>query len=105
MTAHIKPQRPLNGINYLRVLGIALSKIYYTQTNCIIASDNYIGRIRPLWMVPKPAHNGCESWLQSVWAVGRHLSQHSSAADAFASHGTCKQLAPQITVIWWCTAV
>ena len=35
----LKPQRPLNRINYLRVLGIALSKIYYTQTNCIIASD------------------------------------------------------------------
>jgi hypothetical protein len=50
-------------------------------------------------MVPKPAHSGCESWLQSVWAVGRHLSQYSSAVDAFAAPGTCKQLAPQITVI------
>jgi 1,6-anhydro-N-acetylmuramate kinase len=50
-------------------------------------------------MVPKPAHSGCESWLQSVWAVGRHLSQYSSAVDAFAAHGTCKQLTPQITVI------
>jgi hypothetical protein len=50
-------------------------------------------------MVSKPAHNGCESWLQSVWAVGRHLSQYSSAVDAFAAPGTCKQLAPQITVI------
>ena len=50
-------------------------------------------------MVPNPAHSGCESWLQSVWAVGRHLSQFSSAVDAFAAPGTCKQLAPQITVI------
>ena len=50
-------------------------------------------------MVPKPAHSGCESWLQSVWAVGRHLSQYSSAVDAFAAHGTCKQPTPQITVI------
>ena len=50
-------------------------------------------------MVPKPAHSGCESWLQSVWAVGWHLSQYSSAVDAFAAPGTCKQLAPQITVI------
>ena len=48
-------------------------------------------------MVPKPAHSGCESWLQSVWAVGRHLSQSSSAVDAFAAPGTCKQLTPQIT--------
>ena len=56
-------------------------------------------------MVPNPAHSGCESWLQSVWAVGRHLSQSSSAVDAFAAPGTCKQLTPQITVIWWCTAV
>jgi hypothetical protein len=31
-----------NGINRLRVLGITLSKIHYTQTNCIIASDTYI---------------------------------------------------------------
>ena len=50
-------------------------------------------------MVPKPAHSGCESWLQSVWAVGRHLSQYSSAVDAFAAHGTCKQPTPQITVV------
>jgi hypothetical protein len=52
-------------------------------------------------MVPKPAHSGCESWLQSVWAVGRHLSQYSSAVDAFAARapGTCKQLAPQTTVV------
>ena len=50
-------------------------------------------------MVPNPAHSGCESWLQSVWAVGRHLSQSSSAVDAFAAPGTCKQLTPQITVI------
>ena len=50
-------------------------------------------------MVPKPAHSGCESWLKSVWAVGWHLSQYSSAVDAFAAPGTCKQLAPQITVI------
>ena len=49
-------------------------------------------------MVSKPAHSGCESWLQSVWAVGRYLSQYSSAVDAFAAPGTCKQLAPQITV-------
>ena len=49
-------------------------------------------------MVPKPAHSGCESWLQSVWAVGRYLSQYSSAVDAFPAPGTCKQLAPQITV-------
>ena len=55
-------------------------------------------------MVTKPAHSGCESWLQSVWAVGRHLSQSSSVVDAFAAPGTCKQLTPQITVIWWCTA-
>jgi hypothetical protein len=34
-----------------------------------------------------------------VWAVGRHLSQSSSAADAFAAPGTCKQLTPQIIVI------
>jgi hypothetical protein len=47
-------------------------------------------------MVSKPAHNGCESWLQSVWALERHLSQYSSAVDAFAAPGTCKQLAPQI---------
>ena len=51
-------------------------------------------------MVPKPAHSGCESWLQSVWAVGRHLSRYSSAVDAFAAPGTCKQLTPQITVVW-----
>ena len=51
-------------------------------------------------MVPTPAHSGCESWLQSVWAVGRHLSQSSSAVDAFAAPGTCKQLTPQITVVW-----
>ena len=50
-------------------------------------------------MVPNPAHSGCESWLQSVWAVGRHLSQYSSAVDAFAAHGTCKQPTPQITVV------
>ena len=50
-------------------------------------------------MVPKPAHSGCEGWLQSVWAVGRHLSQYSSAVDAFAAPGTCKQLAPQIIVV------
>jgi len=50
-------------------------------------------------MVPNPAHSGCESWLQSVWAVGRHLSQSSSAVDAFAAPGTCKQLTPQITVV------
>ena len=50
-------------------------------------------------MVTKPAHSGCESWLQSVWDVGRHLSQYSSAADAFAAPGTCKQLTPQITVV------
>ena len=48
-------------------------------------------------MVPKPAHSGCESWLQSVWAVGRHLSQYPSAVDALAAPGTCKQLTPQIT--------
>ena len=58
-------------------------------------------------MVPNPAHSGCESWLQSVWAVGGHLSQSSSAVDAltFAAPGTYKQLTPQIIVIWWCTAV
>ena len=50
-------------------------------------------------MVPNPAHSGCESWLQSVWAVGRHLSQYSSAVDAFAAPGTCKQLTPQIIVV------
>jgi hypothetical protein len=50
-------------------------------------------------MVTKPAHSGCESWPQSVWDVGRHLSQYLSAADAFAAPGTCKQLAPQIIVI------
>ena len=50
-------------------------------------------------MVPNPAHSGCESWLQSVWAVVRHLSQASSDVDAFAAPGTCKQLTPQITVI------
>ena len=50
-------------------------------------------------MVTKPAHSGCESWLQSVWDVGRHLSQYLSAADAFAAPGTCKQLTPQITPI------
>ena len=50
-------------------------------------------------MVPNPAHSGCESWLQSVWAVGRHLSQSSSAVDAFAAPGTCKQLTPQIIVV------
>ena len=49
-------------------------------------------------MVPKPAHSGCESWLQSVWAVGRHLSQRLFAVDAFAAPGTCKQLAPHIIV-------
>ena len=51
-------------------------------------------------MVPKPAHSGCESWLQSVWAVGWHLSRYPSAVDAFAAPGTCKQLTPQITVVW-----
>ena len=50
-------------------------------------------------MVSKPAHNGCDSWLQSVRAVGRYLSQYSSAFDAFPAPGTCKQLAPQIIVI------
>ena len=77
--------------------------MYYTQTNCIIASDILAvrGHARPRRMVPNPAHSGCESWLQSVWAVamGRHLSQYSSAVDAFATPGTYKQLAPQITVI------
>ena len=51
-------------------------------------------------MVPNPAHSGCESWLQSMWAVGRHLSQYSSAVDAFAAPGTCKQLTPQINAIY-----
>ena len=51
-------------------------------------------------MVPTPAHSGCESWLQSMWAVGRHLSQYSSVVDAFAALGTCKQLAPHIIVVW-----
>ena len=51
-------------------------------------------------MVPNPAHSGCESWLQSVWAVGRHLIQSSSVADAFAAPGTCKHLTPQITLVW-----
>ena len=78
---------------------MALPKNYYTQTNCVIASDNYIGCTRPRWTVPKPAHSGCESWLQSVRAVGRYLSQHPVAADAFAAPGTCKQLTPHITVI------
>ena len=50
-------------------------------------------------MVPKPAHSGCESWLQSMWAVWRHLSQYPSAVDAFAAPGTCKHLAPEITVV------
>ena len=50
-------------------------------------------------MVPNPAHSGCESWLQSVWAVGRHLHQYSSVVDAFAAPGTCKQLTPQIIVV------
>ena len=97
----LKPQRPLNRINYLRVLDIALSKIYYTQTNCIIASDILAvrGHARPRRMVPNPAHSGCESWLQSVWAVGRHLHQYSSVVDAFAAPGTCKQLTPQIIVV------
>ena len=46
-------------------------------------------------MVPEPAHNGCEGWLNSMWAVGRHLSQYVSAVDAFAapgSAGTCKHM-------------
>ena len=47
----------------------------------------------------KPAHSGCESWLQSVWAVWRYLSKYSSVVDAFPAPGTCKQLAPQIIVI------
>ena len=51
-------------------------------------------------MVPKPAHSGCESWLQSVGAVWRHLSQYSSAVDAIAAPGTCKQPTPQIIVVW-----
>ena len=51
-------------------------------------------------MVPNPSHSGCESWLQSVWAVVRHLSQSSSNVDLFAAPGTCKQLTPQITVIY-----
>ena len=51
-------------------------------------------------MVPKPAHSGCGGWLQSMRAMGRYLSQYSSAADAFAAPGTCKQLTPQITVIY-----
>ena len=50
-------------------------------------------------MVPKPAHSGYESWLQSMWDVGRHLSQYLSTANAFAAPGTYKQLTPQITVI------
>ena len=78
---------------------MALPKNYYTQTNCVIASDNYIGCTRPRWTVPKPAHSGCESWLQSVRAVGRYLSQHPVAADAFAAPGTCKQLTPQNTAV------
>ena len=49
--------------------------------------------------MPEPAHSHCQGLLQSVWAVRRHLSQSSSAVDAFAAPGTCKQLAPQITVI------
>ena len=53
-------------------------------------------------MVPKPAHrdSGCKSWLQSMWTVGRHLSQYLSAVDAFAAPDTCKQLTPQITAVW-----
>ena len=35
----LKPQMPMSGINYLRVLGVALSNICYTQTNCITTSD------------------------------------------------------------------
>ena len=49
-------------------------------------------------MVPKPTHNGCESWLPSMWTLGRHLSQYSSVVDVFEAPGTCKQLTPQITV-------
>ena len=56
-------------------------------------------------MVPRPAHIGCESWLESVWAMWRHLSQYSSIVDAFAAPGTYKQLKPQNIVIWWCTVV
>ena len=35
-----------------------------------------------------------------MWAVGRHLSQSSSAVDAFAAPDTCKQLTSHITVVW-----
>ena len=59
----------------------------------------YICRTRPRRMVPKPAHSGYESWLQSVWDVGRHLRQYSFVVDAFAAPGTCKQLIPQINVV------
>ena len=47
-------------------------------------------------MVTKPAHSGCESWLQSMhmWAVRRYLSQYSSVVDAFAAPGTFKQPTP-----------
>ena len=38
--------------------------------------------------------------LQSMRAVGRHLSQYPSAVDAFAAPGTCKQLTHQIIVVW-----
>ena len=55
--------------------------------------------MRPRWMVPKPEHSGCESWLQSVWVMGKHLSQYSSAVDAFAAPGTSKQLTPRIIVV------
>ena len=89
---------PLKGTNYLRVLGIALSKNYYTQTNCIIASDVFVARGLAGWR-QNQAHSGCESWLQSVWAVERHLSQYPSAIDVFAAPGACKQLTPQITVV------
>jgi hypothetical protein len=50
-------------------------------------------------MVPKPAHSGCESWLQSVWDVGRYLSRYPVAGVAFEAPGTCKQCTPQITAI------
>ena len=49
-------------------------------------------------MVPNPAHSGCESWLQSVWAVGGHLSRYPVGGVAYSAPGTCTQLTPQTTV-------
>ena len=49
--------------------------------------------------VPKPAYSHPQSSLQSVWDVGRYLSQDPVAGVACKAVGTCKQCIPQVNVI------